>query len=113
MAPGLGDDPAVPRTLSDRQAAEAVRARIDWKYLLGLDLTDCGFDFSVLSEFRGRLLEGSAPTRLLDRLLACCQAQGLLKARGRQRADSTHVLAAIRTLNRLGARQRNAARRPQ
>ena len=88
-------------SLSDRQAAEAVRARIDWKYLLGLDLTDCGFDFSVLSEFRGRLLAGSAPARLLDRLLACCQAQGLLKARGRQRADSTHVLAAIRTLNRL------------
>ena len=88
-------------SLSDRQAAEAVRARIDWKYLLGLDLTDCGFDFSVLSEFRGRLLEGGAPARLLDRLLACCQAQGLLKARGRQRADSTHVLAAIRTLNRL------------
>ena len=88
-------------SLSDRQAAEAVRARIDWKYLLGLDLTDCGFDFSVLSEFRSRLLEGSAPARLLDRLLACCQAQGLLKARGRQRADSTHVLASIRTLNRL------------
>ena len=88
-------------SLSDRQAAEAVRARIDWKYLLGLDLTDCGFDFSVLSEFRSRLLAGSAPACLLDRLLACCQAQGLLKARGRQRADSTHVLAAIRTLNRL------------
>ena len=88
-------------SMSDRQAAEAVRARIDWKYLLGLDLTDCGFDFSVLSEFRSRLLEGGAPARLLDRLLACCQSQGLLKARGRQRADSTHVLAAIRTLNRL------------
>ena len=88
-------------TLSDRQAAEAVRARIDWKYLLGLDLTDCGFDFSVLSEFRGRLLAGNAPARLLDQLLARCQAQGLLKSRGRQRTDSTHVLAAIRTLNRL------------
>ena len=91
-------------SMSDRQAAEAVRARIDWgggKYLLGLDLTDCGFDFSVLSEFRSRLLEGGAPARLLDRLLACCQSQGLLKAHGRQRADSTHVLAAIRTLNRL------------
>ena len=61
-------------TLSDRQAAEAVRARIDWKYLLGLDLTDCGFDFSVLSEFRGRLLAGNAPARLLDQLLARCQS---------------------------------------
>ena len=45
--------------LSDRQAAEAVRARIDWKYLLGLELTDAGFDFSVLSEFRTRLLRGA------------------------------------------------------
>ena len=45
-------------SLPDRQAAEAVRGRIDWKYLLGMKLTDAGFDFSVLSEFRGRLLEG-------------------------------------------------------
>src|SRR5207247_2472782 len=44
--------------LADRQAAEAVRARIDWKYLLSLELTDPGFDFSVLSEFRDRLLAG-------------------------------------------------------
>ena len=46
--------------LADRQAAEAVRARIDWKYLLSLELTDPGFDFSVLSAFRDRLLAGSA-----------------------------------------------------
>src|SRR5919202_2879522 len=45
-------------TLTDRQAAEAVRARIDWKYLLGLELSDPGFDFTVLSEFRDRLLAG-------------------------------------------------------
>ncbi len=88
-------------TLADRQAAEAVRARIDWKYFLGLELTDAGFDFSVLSEFRDRLLAGSAEERLLDKLLARCQAHGLLKSRGQQRTDSTHVLAAIRVLNRL------------
>jgi transposase len=35
-------------SLSDREAAEAVRARIDWKYLLGLELTDPGFDYSIL-----------------------------------------------------------------
>ena len=56
--------------LSDRQAAEAVRARIDGKYLLGLDLTDPGFDSSVLSEFRDRLLTGSAEVLLLDKLLS-------------------------------------------
>jgi transposase len=43
--------------LSDRQAADAVRGRIDWKYLLGLELTDSGFDHTVLSEFRSRLRE--------------------------------------------------------
>ncbi len=87
--------------LSDRQAAEAVRARIDWKYTLALELSDAGFDFSVLSEFRARLLAGSAEEILLDALLAHCTAQGLLKARGRQRTDSTHVLMAVRALNRL------------
>jgi transposase len=87
--------------LADRQAAEAVRARIDWKYLLGLELTDPGFDFSVLSEFRDRLLDGNAEALLLDQLLERCQALGLVKARGQQRTDSTHVLAAIRVLNRL------------
>jgi len=87
--------------LADRQAAEAVRARIDWKYLLSLELTDPGFDFSVLSEFRDRLLAGSAAELLLDKLLERCRALGLLKARGQQRTDSTHVLAAIRVLNRL------------
>src|SRR5438094_1306323 len=87
--------------LADRQAAEAVRARIDWKYLLGLELTDPGFDFSVLSEFRDRLLAGSAGELLLDKLLERCRTMGLLTARGQQRTDSTHVLAAIRVMNRL------------
>src|SRR5947199_1197088 len=85
--------------LADRRAAEAVRARIDWKYLLGLELTDPGFDASVLCEFRARLLEGAAEERLLGELLEACQARGLLEARGRQRSDTTHVLAAIRTLD--------------
>src|SRR4029453_10885023 len=87
--------------LADRQAAEAVRARIDWKYLLSLELTDPGFDFSVLSEFRDRLLAGSAAELLLDKLLERCRTLGLLTARGQQCTDSTHVLAAIRVLNRL------------
>src|ERR671935_1111690 len=87
--------------LPDRQAAEAVRSRIDWKYVLGLELTDPGFDYSVLSEFRARLIAGSAEERLLDVLLTRLQACGLLKARGRQRTDSTRVLGALRQLNRL------------
>jgi len=87
--------------LSDRQAADAVRARIDWKYALGLSLEDPGFDFSVLSEFRARLIAGAAEQRLLDLLLRQCQTRGLLKARGRQRTDATCVLGALRQLNRL------------
>jgi transposase len=87
--------------LSDRQAADAVRGRIDWKYALGLSLTNPGFDHTVLSEFRSRLVEGDAERLLLDTLLQHLRDQGLVKAGGRQRTDSTHVLAAVRGLNRL------------
>ncbi len=87
--------------LSDAQAADAVRARIDWKYALALELTNPGFDASVLSEFRTRLIAGEAETLLFDTMLTLFREQRLLKARGRQRTDSTHVLAAIQVLNRL------------
>ncbi|GHO96606.1 hypothetical protein KSF_066540 [Reticulibacter mediterranei] len=87
--------------LSDRQAAEAVRARIDWKYALSLPLGDNGFHYSVLSEFRGRLLQGSLESTLLDAFLDLCQQQGYLRARGQQRTDSTHVLGAVKVLNSL------------
>lgn len=87
--------------LTDRQAADAVRGRIDWKYVLGLELTHCVFDFSVLSKFRSRLLEGKAEEQLLSVMLERFKAKGLLKAGGRARTDSTHVLAAIRLLHRL------------
>jgi len=87
--------------LTDRQAADAVRTRIDWKYVLSLELTDSGFDFSVLCEFRARLLAQGAERRLFDQLLDLCRQRGWIKARGKQRTDSTHVLAAIRTLRRL------------
>lgn len=86
--------------LSDRQAADAVRARIDWKYALALELDDRGFDFSVLSEFRARLVQGGE-NLVLDLLLSRLREAGLLVAGGRQRTDSTHVLAAVRTVNRL------------
>ena len=87
--------------LSDRQVAHAVRSRIDWTYVLRLELTDPGFDASVLSEFRARLIAGAAEYLLFDRLLIWCRDRRLVKARGRQRADSTHILAAVRALNRI------------
>ncbi len=87
--------------LTDREAADAVRGRIDWKYVLGLDLNEPGFDYSILSEFRTRLLEGKAEAKLFDTLLAWCQKQGYLKAGGQQRTDSTYIIAAVASLHRL------------
>jgi transposase len=87
--------------LSDRQAAEAVRTRIDWKYLLCLELTDTGFHYSVLSEFGERLVTNGTEAQIFNRVLELCRAKGLIQKRGLQRSDSTEVLAAIRTLNRL------------
>src|SRR5207237_2442363 len=87
--------------LPDRQAADAGRGRLDWKYCLGLELDDEGFDFSVLSEFRSRLVAGAMETALLDALLARLGALGLVGAGMPQRTDTAHVLGRIRDLNRL------------
>ena len=87
--------------LTDRQAADAVRGRIDWKYLLGLELDDPGFDASVLCEFRARVIAGSLEEQFLTVLLDTCKTHGWLKARGMQRTDSTHVLALLRDMSRL------------
>ncbi len=78
-----------------------MRARLDWKYVLRLDLDDPGFDASVLCEFRGRLVAGEAEWLLFEAMLTWRRERQLLKARGRQRTDSTHVLAAVRALNSL------------
>jgi len=87
--------------LSDRQAADTVRGRIDWKYALGLELTNGGFHFSVLTEFRARLVAGQAEHLLLDTMLERFKARGLVKLRGRQRTDSTQVLGAVHDLHLL------------
>jgi transposase len=87
--------------LSDRQAADAVRARLDWKYALSLELTDPGFHYSILSEFRSRLVEHEKSQLLLDEILKIFKDKGWIKARGQQRTDSTHVLSAVRELDQL------------
>ena len=87
--------------LTDRQAAEHVRTRIDWKYALGLDLADPGFDHSILSEFRARVAAGGLDQVVLDTLLERLAAGGLVGAGGKMRTDSTHVISAVRDLNRL------------
>ncbi|WP_236052116.1 transposase [Nonomuraea cypriaca] len=87
--------------LTDRQTAETVRADLSWKYALGLALDDPGFDASVLSEFRTRVVAHGLEERALDLLLAKLVDRGLVKAGGKQRTDSTHVISAVRDLNRL------------
>jgi transposase len=87
--------------LTDRQAAEAVVDKISWKYALGLSIADEGFDPSVLSEFRSRVAAHGLEEKVLDLLLARLVEEGLLRAGGRQRTDSTHVISAVRDLNRL------------
>lgn len=87
--------------LTDRQAADAAARDLAWKYALGLELDDPGFDFSVLSGFRTRVLAGGAEQRALDLLLAALVDKGLVKAGGKQRTDSTHVISAVRDVNRL------------
>jgi hypothetical protein len=88
-------------SLTDRGAADAVRTRIDWKYLLGLGLGDPGFDHTVLAEFRDRVAGAGLEQVVLDGLLARLAAEGLVKAGGKQRTDSTHVVAAVAALGRL------------
>ena len=87
--------------LTDRQAADAVRMRLDWKYLLGLPAGDPGFDHTVLAEFRGKVAGAGLELAVLDALLERLAADGLVKAGGKQRTDSTHVIAAVAALNRL------------
>jgi len=99
--------------LTDRQAADAVRSRMDIKYLLGLELTDPGFDCSVLSEFRTRLVEHQAEYRLFELLVAKLSEQGYLKKRGSLRTDSTHMSFRSASIPSGRTIAGNAARRPE
>ncbi|MDH6130598.1 IS1182 family transposase [Kitasatospora sp. GP82] len=87
--------------LTDRQAADEARENLAWKYALGLSLEDPGFDHSVLSEFRSRVVTHGLEERALDLLLERLRELGLVDAGGSQRTDSTHIVAAVRDLNRL------------
>ena len=87
----LALDHSVPLTVKDDQGFFILAGRV----------TDAGVNHTVLSEFRTRLVEGKLEWVLLDVVLERVQALGLLKRRGKQRTDSTLILAAIRTMNRL------------
>lgn len=97
--PGLS--PAQPATvcalqyalnLSDRQASEAVRCRIDFKYALGLELEDLGFHHSVLSDFRDRLAEGDRADRLPGLAPTRTRRAGLLEERAARGSRHLHRL---------------------
>ena len=87
--------------LTDRQAAQAVRTRIDWLYALALPLDEPGFDYAILTDFRQRVLAGQAQDLILEPILQLSRARGWLKARGKQRTDATAVLARVRALSSL------------
>ncbi len=87
--------------LTDRQAAECVRTRIDWLYALALPLDDPGFDYTILTDFRQRLLAAQAQELILDPILQLCRQRGWLKAGGKQRTDATAVLARVRARSLL------------
>src|SRR5690348_14838795 len=94
--------------LTDRQAADAVRSRLDWKYALSLEILDPGFDHTVLSEFRTRLVALTAEERLLEAVVALCKPQGWLREHGQQRAITSDpasqwmlTIPAVDTLQRI------------
>jgi len=87
--------------LTDRCAAERIRFGLDWKYCLGLEIDDPGIDHTVLSEFRTRVVGHGLEEKVLDLLLARLVELGLLGPGGKARTDSTHVISAVRDLNRL------------
>ncbi|MFI1940891.1 transposase [Streptomyces purpureus] len=104
LSPAQLDTVCVPQfllNLSGRRAAEAVRCRLDFKYALALELDDPGVHHSVLGDFRDRLARNDRADQLFDLALQRLKDASLVKARGRQRTDSTHVLAAARELTRL------------
>ncbi|WP_369036284.1 MULTISPECIES: transposase [Streptomyces] len=87
--------------LTDRQAAAMAVRAIDWKYAIGAELTDTGFDHTVLTRFRTRLVGHGLERAVFDRLVAHCRDVGLIGAGGKQRTEATHVISAVRDLNRL------------
>jgi transposase len=86
--------------LTDRRAAEALRARSDREYALGRELDGAGFAYAARGAFRARLLGAGQEALRFARLLARRREAGLVRARGRPRTASTAVVAASRTLNR-------------
>ena len=85
----------------DRLAAQQVVSRMDWKYALHLPLTYPGFHFTDLSAFRQRLFDHAQERLLFEQLLLKLKELGLLKAQGKMRTDSTHVLGVVERLSQL------------
>jgi transposase len=87
--------------LSDVQAAEMVRGRLDWKYALSLELDDAGCDQSIFTDFRQRLVDHQAQELLLEPIIRLCVQRGWIVPKGKQRVDSTMVLSYARRLHSL------------
>ena len=69
--------------------------------MLRWELTDPGCEASGLSACRTRLITGATEFLRCEMWRTWCRDRQLRNARGRQRTDSTPILAAVRALNRL------------
>ena len=87
--------------VTDRRAAEQVVYHLGWKYALDLELPYEGFHPTVLVYFRDRLEENKAERVIFDGIVDLLIELGLVKRRGKQRIDSTHILGYVKEMSRL------------
>src|ERR1700690_1939398 len=85
----------------DRAAATLAVMRLDWKYALRQDVSWSGFHYSDLCNFRKRLLAVELEGVVFERIVAYLRARGYVKAGGKQRTDSTHIVGQVMDLSRL------------
>jgi len=88
-------------TVPDRKAAENVRLHLGWKHALNLKINDPGFHPTSLITFRGRLVDEKDGRLIFDGILQALHAAGLVKRKGKQRLDSTHIIGAVAKMGRL------------
>jgi transposase len=87
--------------VADRRACEHVVYHLGWKYALDLELDYDGFHSTVLVYFRDRLEDNQAERMIFDRILKLLVELGLVKKKGKQRLDSTHIVGYVKAMSWL------------
>jgi IS5 family transposase len=83
--------------LSDRETMAAVRTDLRWKVACGLPVGHAGFDASVLTYWRRRLLASDRPNRIFEAVRTVVAETGVLKGKTRRALDSTVLDDAVAT----------------